>query len=190
MEILKTINWLDVVVLILLGRGLFLGIRNGLTAELFRFIGTALSLTLAIHWYSQIAEILIANFGLPAWLSQFLCFLIIAHLVGVIFKYGVILLLKMLNIQFMPPLERPGGALVGLTRAIIVSGILILMLSLLPSDYMNESIYDKSFSGAFLAKAMQRTYQSLTFWLPKERLEEAIFTVSAAKKKVKARSKN
>ena len=189
MEIIKSINWLDLVIVFLLIRGLFLGIRNGLTAEIFRFIGSVLSLTLAIQWHSQTAEILIANFALPAWLSQLLCFVVIAQLIRIIFKYGIILLLKILNIQFMPPLEKPGGAVVGLARAVIVAGALILMLSFFPSKYMTESIYDKSFSGAFLAKATQRTYQSLTFWLPEERIEEAIFFTPTVKKKLKVKRK-
>ena len=189
MEMLNAINWLDLAVLLLVIRGLYLGIRNGLSTEIFRFIGAILSLTFAIHSYSQIAEIFIANFALPAWLSQFLCFVVIAQLIRIIFKYGIILLLKILNIQFMPPLEKPGGAVVGLARAVIVAGALILMLSFFPSKYMTESIYDKSFSGAFLAKAMQRTYQSLTFWLPEERIEEAIFKMPTPNRKAIAKRK-
>lgn len=176
MEILKSINWLDIIVVLLLIRGVYLGVRNGLTAELFRFIGTVLTLTLAVQWYSQVADILIANLTLPAWLSQFLCFVAIAQLVRVIFKYGLTLILKILNIQFIPQLEKVGGGVTGLGRGVLVAGISILVLSFFPSAYITESIYDKSYSGIFLVKAMERTYKSVTFWLPEDKTEKAIFS--------------
>lgn len=176
MEILKAINWLDVVVLFLLIRCVFLGIRSGLTIELYRFIGTVLSLAIAIHWYSQVGDILIANLGLPAWLSDFLSFITITLLIRSIFKYGLALLIKLLNMQFVSPLERPGGGAAGLARGIFATGVLVLALSFFPSDFIKESLYDKSFSGAFLVEAMQRTYKSLTFWLPGEKTAPSIFT--------------
>lgn len=183
MEIIQSINWLDIAILLLLIRGIYLGIKTGLTSELFRFIGTALSLTLAVYWYSQAADILIANLDLPTWLAQFLCFTAITQLIGIIFRYTLILLLKVLNIQFVPPLEKPGGGLVGLARAVIVSGTLVLMLGFFPSDYLKESIYEKSYSGSFLVEAMQRTYQSLTFWLPEEDTERDLFAESARRER-------
>lgn len=181
MEVLKSLNWLDVVAAAILLRAGYLGVKNGLTAELFRFIGTALSLVLAIQWYSQVAEILILNLALPAWLAQFLCFIIITQLIQVIFRYSLIVLLKVLNIQFVVRLEKIGGGIIGLGRGILVAGILILALSFIPSDYMAESIYDKSFSGLFLVKAMERTYKSLTFWMPEDKIEESIFRLPTQK---------
>ncbi|NQT90898.1 MAG: CvpA family protein [Candidatus Omnitrophica bacterium] len=177
METIKNFNWLDIVIVVILIRSLFLGIKTGLTAELFRFLGTVISLVVGLQWYSQIADILVLNLGLPIWLSQFLCFIIIVQLIRAIFKYGIVVALKVLNIQFILQLERIGGAVIGLGRGVIVAGIFVLALSLLPSGYIQDSINYKSFSGKFLMKAMERTYESITFWMPQDQIRKAIFYI-------------
>jgi len=175
MEILQNINWVDVVVALILIRSIYLGAKSGLTAELFKFIGTLFSLTIGIYWYSQLADFLIVNINMYAWLAQFICFAVINLLIKLIFKYGVTTLLKILNMQFMPQLERVGGLIVGCGRGIITAGILLLALSLIPTDYIMQSIYTKSYSGRFLVKACERTYKSLTFWLPEEKANRFVF---------------
>ena len=176
MEIIKNINWLDILVLVIVVRGIYMGVKRGLTAELFNFFGIIISLILAIQWYSQVADVLIINFNLPIWLSKFLCFVIITQTIRIAFKYSLTLLLKILNIQFIPQLEKIGGGIIGIGRGIILAGILILSLRFIPNDYMRESIETKSFTGSFLIKVTERTYMSLIFWLPDKERESAIFT--------------
>jgi len=176
MEIIKNINWLDIVVLVLVVRGVYMGVKRGLTAELFNFFGIIISLVLAIQWYSQVADVLILNFSLPTWLSKLLCFVVIAQIIRIAFKYSLTLLLKILNIQFIPQLEKIGGGTIGFGRGIIAAGILILALSFIPNDYMKESIQTKSFTGGFLIKVTEKIYTSLIFWLPEQEQESAIFT--------------
>jgi hypothetical protein len=113
------------------------------------------------------------------------CFVLIVQIIRVIFKYGITLLLRILNIQFIPQLERAGGGAIGLGRGVIVCGIVLLCLSFLPSDYISQSIFEKSFSGKFLVKATERTYKALTFWIPPEEAGRAIFDIPSAVKKAK-----
>ena len=177
MEIIKNINWLDIVVLVLVVRSIYMGAKRGLTAELFNFFGILISLILSVQWYSRVADVLILNFSLPIWLCNMLCFIIIVQIIRLIFKYTLTFLLKILNIQFIPQLEKIGGGVIGCGRGIIVSGILMLTLSFVPNDYMKESIQSKSFTGSFLIKVTERTYSSLTSWLPEEKRESAIFGI-------------
>ena len=179
MEILKSINWLDVVVLILILRSVYIGVKLGLTAELFNFFGILVSLVCAVAWYSRMADVLVINFKLPVWLSQFLCFIIIVQFIRLIFKYALALLLKMLNVQFIPQLERIGGGVIGFVRGVILSGIIILAIGLIPNHYLKESIEIKSFTGKFLDKAVESTYTSLTFWLPEEQRQTVIFDLTS-----------
>ena len=183
MEIVNNINWIDVLVVIILVRGGYIGAKNGLTAELFNFIGITLGLVVAVHWYSQVADIFIMNFNTAAWLPHFLCFVIIAQLIRVIFKYGVALLLKILNIQFVPQLERIGGGILGSARGVLVAAILFLAFGFLPFSYIQESIYKKSFSGLFLIRVAERTYSSLTFWIPPKDTSRDIFNIPAIETK-------
>jgi hypothetical protein len=179
MEILKDINWLDIAVLILVLRAIYIGSKRGLTAELFNFLGILVSLVAAVLWYGRTADVLIINFKLPVWLSQFLCFVIIAQLIRMLFKYGLALLLKVLNVQFIPQLERIGGGIMGLARGIVLSGIIILAIGIIPNIYLRESIELKSFTGNFLLRSTERIYESLTFWLGDDQKQTDIFSLSA-----------
>ena len=179
MDIITHFNWLDIVILLLVIRGIYLGVTHGLTSELFNFIGIVISLTLAIHWYSQVADVLIINFALPIWLSQLLCFFIIVQLTRLVFKYTIVLVLRILNVQFVPQLEKIGGGIIGFGRGVIIASVFILTISFFPSKYMQDSIHDRSFTGRFLVKVAERTYLSLIFWVPEEDREKAIFDISA-----------
>ena len=177
MEILKNINWLDILVLVIVLRAVYIGTKRGLTAELFNFFGVLVSLVAAVMWYARAADVLVINFKLPVWLSQFLCFIIITQFFRIIFKYGLVLLLKILNVQFIPQLERIGGGIIGLGRGIILSGIIILTIGIIPNNYLRESIEVKSFTGSFLLKSTERTYTSLTFWMAQEQIQTEIFNL-------------
>jgi len=179
MEVLEKVNWFDIIVIVLVVRGVYLGANKGLTAELFNFFGIVTSLMMAVHWYSQVADIFIVNFDLPTWLSQFVCFVAIAQIIRVVFKYGLALVLKLLNVQFMPQLERVGGGIVGFGRGIIISCILALALNFLPLHYITESVFHKSFTGDFLVKSSERAYKALAFWIPDELKDKAVFYVPA-----------
>jgi uncharacterized membrane protein required for colicin V production len=185
LEILQHVNWFDVVVFFVILRGIYVGFKNFLTPELFNFAGILLSLILGVYWYSQVADVLITNFNLPAWLSQLICFTVIVQLARVIVRYAVMLLLKVLNIQFLPQLEKIGGAILGIGRGVIVAGIILLTLSFIPSSYLTESIYGKSYSGVFILQATERTYKALTFWLPEEKQDKEIFLMPATETKGK-----
>ena len=186
MAIIHNINWVDLLVLVLLARSVYMGTRRGLTAELFNFIGIIISLVFSVHWYGYVADVLIANLSLPIWFSQFLCFVIIAQIIRLIFKYGLALVLKILNVQFLPQFERVGGAIIGIGRGIFIASIVLISMAIIPNNYLTESIYGKSFSGVFFIKAAERTYKVLTFWVPNRNTEDKdIFYIPATETKVR-----
>ena len=185
LEILQHINWFDVVVFFVILRGIYVGFKNCMTPELFNFAGILLSLILGVYWYSQVADVLITNFNLPTWLSQLICFTVITQVARIIVRYAVMLLLKVLNIQFLPQLEKVGGRIIGVGRGVILAGIILLTLSFIPSSYLTESIYGKCYSGVFILQATERTYKALTFWLPEEKRDKEIFLVPATETKGK-----
>lgn len=169
------VNWVDVVVLLLIMRSIYMGARDGLTMELFKFLGVLTGLVVALHLYNKAADIFIANFNLPQWLCESLSFIVITQIIRLIFTYGIAMILKIMSIQFLPQLEKLGGGILGFARGFILSGTLLVMLILLPSAYLDSSIYDKSLSGKFIIKACEKTYKSFTFWLPEESTKKEIF---------------
>src|SRR4051812_18706090 len=56
----KSINWVDIGLLFLLVRIIFIGVKNGFITEFFKFLGVLTAVFVSLHYYS----------GLSAWLAQ------------------------------------------------------------------------------------------------------------------------
>ena len=166
MQALENFNWVDILLILLLLKTVYVGARRGLTAEFFKLIGTVLSLVLGLHNYNRIATALVEYINIPIWLSQFVILVIIVLLIRVIFKYIVLLLLKFLKIQFVLQLERIGGALVGLVRSFLIGGLLLLILSFLPIGYLYRSICERSCLAPYFINLTEKTYSSIIGLVP------------------------
>lgn len=168
MQALKNFNWVDILLILLLLRSAWIGTRIGLTAELFKLTGTVISIVIGLHYYNQIANTLINYINIPVWFLHFIIFAIIILLIRAVFKYGVVLFLRVLNIQFILQLERIGGALVGLGRGFLIGGLLLIALLFFPVEYLYHSIYEKSFLAPYLIRSTKRTYVSIIGLIPSQ----------------------
>lgn len=180
-NIFNYINWVDVLIFIIVIRSLYLGMLNGLTSELFKFLGTVIGLVFAVHYYAKLADIIILNLGLLDWLTKLLCFLIISQILRLAFKYSLLFFLKIISLQFISQLEKPGGAIIGFSRGLICAAVVLLSIGFIPSQYLKDSC-GQSLTGLFIVKASQRTYNAVTFWLPEEAKEKNIFFEPASAK--------
>ena len=51
-EIIKQFNWVDIFVIILSVRVLYIAVKNGLPVELFKLLGTIAAIYLSLHYYT------------------------------------------------------------------------------------------------------------------------------------------
>ena len=57
-HIVQSINWVDVVMLVLLIRIVFIGVRTGFVTELFKLFGVFCSVFVGLHYYTPLAALL------------------------------------------------------------------------------------------------------------------------------------
>ncbi|HEO63653.1 MAG TPA: CvpA family protein, partial [Candidatus Omnitrophica bacterium] len=164
--IIRSINWVDILAIALLARSIYLGLKDGLTAEIFKLTATLISIAVSLHFYGIIGKILSLRSPIPLWLCKFIVFCAIIFMVNIIFKYAVLLLLKILNIQFIPQLEKIGGALAGLVRGVLICGLTLIALLLINADYLERSIKERSFSAGFFLSAVGKTYKTAVNFIP------------------------
>ncbi|MBN1405893.1 MAG: CvpA family protein, partial [Candidatus Omnitrophica bacterium] len=93
--------------------------------------------------------------------------------------YGVALVLKIMNVQFVSQLERAGGALIGLCRGVLIGGLVLVALSLFPIDYFQSSISEKSLLSPYLIKSTTTTYAFIMRFLPKQESKKSDIKSSA-----------
>ena len=167
MELITKINWVDVLVAILMLRISYVAFRDGLSHEIFPFIGSILIMVLAMHCYTVLGSSMSRNMmNMPIELANFLSFLVLMVALGFIVRLLRLLLDKIVKVQWHPIMEKFGGLAVGIMKAYVVTGIVLMTLSLMPLSYIVWSIKDKSLTGKYILRAGPQIYDRVGRFLP------------------------
>lgn len=173
MELITKINWVDVLVVILMLRISYVAFRDGLNREIFSFLGSLLIVVLAMHYYTVFGSFISRNaMNIPAELSNFLSFLILVAASGFLVRLLRVILDKAVKIQWHPVIEKFGGLAVGMMKAYVVTGIVLMTLGLMPLSYLQWSVKDKSLTGKYFLAAPAGIYNRLEGFLPAIKVDE------------------
>lgn len=172
MEIIRRINWVDLLVIILIIRISYVAFQEGLSHEIFPAIGSIVIIVLCLHYYERIGAFVSRNlFNMPADLSNFLSFLVLAIIIGLIFKLLKALLDKIIKVEWHPFIERIGGLAVGLMRASIFASLILMIIALMPLSYLQWSIRDRSLIGMHFLRVGPSIYEKSSRILPTVKVE-------------------
>ena len=173
MELITKINWVDVLVAILMLRISYVAFRDGLSREIFPFIGTVLIMILAVHYYTVLGLFASRNMvNMPIELANFLSFLLLVVVLGFLVRLLRVVLDKIVQVQWHPIMEKFGGLAVGIMKAYVITGIVLMTLSLMPLSYLRWSIKDKSLTGKYILRSGPEMNDRVGIFLPSIKLEE------------------
>ena len=173
MELITKINWVDVLVAILMLRISYVAFRDGLSHEIFPVLGSILIMVLAVHYYTVLGSFISRKMmNMPVELANFLSFLILVAVLGFLVKLLRIVLDKIVKVQWHPVMEKFGGLAVGIMKAYVITGIVLMTLSLMPLSYLSWSIKDKSLTGKYILRAIPQIYDRVGRFLPAVKLTE------------------
>ena len=161
-----TINWLDLVVIIILALYVFLGLRDGFLKQAVSLFGFVISFIAALYLSRPLGAI-VANLirsgenqvaevaagvehlvGLESVLSVFVFFVLFIALQFVM--KIVANKLKLVNyIPLVGQFNRLGGVLLGGLKGLIFVFILITIFSSLPPEYLGEALNESAFVNTF-----------------------------------------
>jgi membrane protein required for colicin V production len=160
LNIVRHINWIDILAVIILFRISYIAIKNGLGQEIFKFLGILLALYLSLHYYSSLSDFMARRIGLKSASGLWLNFIIFifSSLVG----YLIFVILRKIFwrfIKFEPVFElnKWGGFILGVCRAILVISLIGYILAISPAKYFRHSIQN-SYSGKKMFKIAPATY--------------------------------
>jgi len=161
LNILKQINWVDIGIMLLFVRICITAFKNGFPIELFKFIGTLFAIYLSSHYYIIISDY-IANWlalgkRLPLEFLDFIVFVLIA-----IGGYSILVLLrsvfgKLLKMEAISTLNKWGSLILGLSRSMLLSSLIIFAMFISSIDYLKSSA-SASYSGKHLFRVCPDTY--------------------------------
>src|SRR5689334_8103704 len=86
-HILASINWIDVAMLVLLIRIVFIGIKTGFVTELFKLFGVFCAILVGLHYYTFLAVWTSKKVGGSPDVLQFAFFVVLVCLAVLAIKY-------------------------------------------------------------------------------------------------------
>lgn len=186
-ELIKKLNWADLVVLLIIIRTLYIGQSRGFIVEIFKLLGLLTSIVISFHYYSRIADFLNARSPLPLDFADFISLLFLSTIIVLAFKFirdGVLIFIKT---EAKPALDKWAGFALSFLRAYMLSSLVLIVVFLSGLTYFQNSVKD-SYSQGFLLNAAPRIYSGcfenlIVKFFPGEQLNTAIFDALESKNK-------
>ncbi|MBI3315276.1 MAG: CvpA family protein [Candidatus Omnitrophica bacterium] len=160
-QFFRSINWVDVVLLVLFVRTVFISVKTGLIAEVFRLLGLVTALFVGLHHYAFAAEFLAKKTFLPLADLRFLVFTILVCAVILVFKFardGILLLFKVkTNHQGF---DKYGAGVLGAVRGWLLCSTVLFAVFLVSHPLVHAQAFS-SWGHKVAARAAPDTYSFL-----------------------------
>ncbi len=184
--IIKQLNWVDLFVVFLLLRILYVSAKNGFVAELFKLIGIIFTIYLSLHYYSKLSNLISKRMSLEQSRLEYVDFFIFISLVAatyLIFAFLRKIFLNFVKIEAVAILSKWGGLILGFFRGALSGGLVIIILSIATLPYLNTSAR-KSYFGERLFNITVFAYSALwngvmSKFMVNEKFNQAIFKVQS-----------
>ncbi len=165
-EILKRVNWVDCLIIVLLIRCGYIGLKKGLFGEIFRCIGMITAIVVSIYNCGRLGKYISDHSFLSLFHSKILS--IIALLIATVFIFILIriAMTRLVKVEFGPRLSRIGGALLGLARGGVLASFILVILLWWPTRSIEATIYERSYLGPSLIKVAPAIYDGLISFHP------------------------
>jgi membrane protein required for colicin V production len=140
-------NWLDIVILIIMGISVFSGLKQGLVTSVLSLLGFIVGIVLASNFYKQLGNAMgfISNDNV----ANIVAFIIIFAVVMVIAAIAAGLIKTILKAVMLGWVDHLGGAFFGLVASVLTISALLAILV----KYTSSSIFTESaLAGFFLDK--------------------------------------
>ncbi|MBF0331882.1 MAG: CvpA family protein [Candidatus Omnitrophica bacterium] len=161
-EILKKINWVDILMLVLLVRIVYISAKTGFVTEFMKMLGALLACFFAFHYYVRIAAFMgdatkdmsepvlqVCAFGV-IWLVTFWIFHLVRNALVTVF-----------TVQTMSLVDRWGAAVVSLARFFLTGSMIMFMFLMTDHSYV-EKMMVSSYSQKYILGVAPKIYYTVT----------------------------
>lgn len=139
---------LDLVYALYILYGLLRGMFRGFAKESASILGTVLTFWGAWHYYPALSTRLLNNNLLDNEMaSQVLAYILLVFLILVLWRLVTFLLHKFLSGTMPKQIQRPGGAILGTLKALVVLTILLIAAQLTRIEALQKHMIDESALG-------------------------------------------
>ncbi len=174
---IKSLNWVDVLVIIIVVRVGYVAFQEGLSHQIFPLLGSILTVIISLSYYNKIGHFISQGLiKIPVEISNSLSFLLLAVITALVFRYLKAIVDKVIHVEWHPLLEKFGGIVFGLGRAVILASLVLMIISLMPFPYLQRSIRDRSVTGMRFLEIGPELYGMASKLAPQPKTKEAVLT--------------
>ncbi|MFC1804243.1 CvpA family protein [Candidatus Omnitrophota bacterium] len=168
LDAVRQSNWLDIFIVILLIRTIYVSLKRGFSTELFKLLGIVAATYISLHYFTAISDFIRSRSStgkMPLEFLDFLCFLVLASITNLIFVFLRKGFFQFIKIEAVSGLNKWGGLIFGLGRGFLLVGLIIFGLTISSIKYFKNSVSD-SYSGKRMSSVAADTYTFLwdKFW--------------------------
>lgn len=150
LDTLKQFNWVDILLVIILFRISYNAMKTGVPLEFLKLLGTIVAIYLAMHYYTSLVDWVmqqahIAKEEMPLDFFDFLSFIFLA-IVGYLIIFSLrVILFHFIKKETRSNLNKWIGLIFGLTRGLILAGLVTFMLVISTGSYLKKSAVNSYF---------------------------------------------
>lgn len=162
-EALKQINWLDIAILIIFVRVLYVAAELGFISELFKLLGTITAIFVALHYYSSLSHETISFLGNRLLTMELfnLPFFILLALAGYwVFLIFRKLFTRLITLEAAPNFNKYAGVVLGIIRGLLLTSLITCALVASDIGYLKKSV-SNSAAAKYIFQAAPATYSFL-----------------------------
>ncbi len=181
-HILATINWVDVAMLVLFIRIVFIGVKTGFVTELFKLLGVFCAVFVGLHYYASLAIFVTKKTNWSIDFLEFLFFVLLVCLMVLVIKFlrdGFFVLFKFESTH--AGLNQWGAGLFAVIRALFLASLIMYTILLTHVEWLQRQALT-SVSQKVALKAAPDTYSFVYHHFigkifTKEKFNEDVFNV-------------
>lgn len=180
-DLITQFNWVDILVVTILFRSAYIGIKQGFVIEIFKISGLILTSYVTLHYYSRWGNFLAEKTPVSQFAGHVFFYLAISFLALIMLTLIRKGLLTIMHIETMALLKQWGGLILGFARGFFAASIICLFLFLFNSDYLRGSVR-QAYSGKRIISISPATYKFIfnnlvVKFVPEAELNQSLFDV-------------
>ena len=178
-EIINQSNWVDILILAVILRIIYIAFKQGLIVELFKVCALVSGVFISLHYFTRFTQIFHLRPTIPADFIDTIFLVTILVFVLVLFHFirqGILVGFKVHPVEI---LDKWGAVILGIGRATLVASVILLVLYFSTINYLRASVVD-SFSGKRLLRVAPQVYEVIftgvvSKFFPREKMNAVVF---------------
>ncbi len=155
---MHSFNWVDIILICVFLRGIYVAQKSGLLAEIFKLIGVFFAALLSCHYYERFGIFLHKKIALPEATGEVLSFSLLAIIIILVFALIREAWLVILKLEVKNFVNEWVSLAASILHCVLLSGLVVIALIVGGNKFVSDSA-KFSFTGGFFKDTVITVYR-------------------------------